>query len=280
MSRMRTAALPSGEPVPVLGQGTAQLGQGRHPRAIEVAALRRGIALGMTVIDTAELYGDGASERLVGDAVAGRRDEVFLVSKVVPTHATEAGTVAACEASLRRLRTDRLDLYLLHWRGHVPLSETLSGFEALQRAGRIRHWGVSNFGIVDMAALARLEGGDAVATDQVLFNLAHRGIEHDLLLWCLDSGITITAYSALDRGRLLHHPVVQAVAERHDATPAQVALAWLIEHEQVIAIAEAGRVDHVEENRRALDLQLEPRDLADLIDAFPPPPGPVPLEVL
>jgi diketogulonate reductase-like aldo/keto reductase len=265
--------------VPVLGQGTWHLGQGRHARATEIAALRRGLDLGLTVVDTAEMYGDGASEKLVGEAVAGRRDEVFLVSKVLPQHATETGTVAACEASLRRLGTGHVDLYLLHWRGRVPLRETLRGFERLRAAGHIRHWGVSNFSVADLAELFRLPGGNRAATDQVLFNLAHREIEYDLLPWCLDAGVPIMAYSPVEQGRLLRDPTVRAVAERHGATAAQVALAWVLDHEHAIAIPEAGTPAHVEENRRALDLRLTTDDLADLLDAFPPPAGPRPLPV-
>ena len=278
-SAVRTIALPSGEPVPVLGQGTWHLGQGRHPRETELGALRRGLDLGLTLIDTAEMYGDGAAEQLVGEAVAGRRDEVFLVSKVLPHHATEAGTVAACEASLRRLGTDRLDLYLLHWRGRVPLRETLRGFERLRKAGRIRHWGVSNFGVAGLAELVRLAGGRNVATDQVLYNLLHREIEYDLLPWCLEAGLPVMAYSPIEQGRLLTHPTLRAVAERHGATTAQVALAWVLDHERVIAIPEAGTPAHVEENRAAVGLRLTAEDLADLLEAFPPPVGPAPLPV-
>jgi diketogulonate reductase-like aldo/keto reductase len=262
-----------------LAQGTWHLGQGRHPRAVELAALRRGLELGLDVIDTAEAYGDGAAERLVARAIAGSRDDVFLVSKVLPHHATTAGTVAACEASLARLGTDHLDLYLLHWRGRVPLTETLAGFAILRRRGLIDHWGVSNFPVAGMAKLVVTPGGAEVATDQVLFNLAHRGVEYDLLPWCEERGIPLMAYSPLERGRLLEHPTVREIAARHGATAAQVAIGWIIEHEQVVAIAEAGTPEHVEENRGALDLHLTAVDLADLVEAFPPPLGPVPLEV-
>lgn len=262
-----------------LAQGTWHLGQARHPRAVEIEALRRGLELGLVVIDTAEMYGDGAAERLVGKAIAGGRDDVFLVSKILPHHATTAGTVAACEASLARLDTDYLDLFLLHWRGRVPLARTVEGFAILHERGLIRRWGVSNFGVDDLAELLVTPGGPSVATDQVLFNLAHRGIEYDLLPWCLDHRIPVMAYSPLELGLLLRHPVVREVAQRHGATAAQVALAWVIEHEHVVAVAEAGTPEHVEENRGALDLDLTAADLADLLDAFPPPIGPVPLEV-
>jgi diketogulonate reductase-like aldo/keto reductase len=277
---MRAVALPSGETIPVLGMGTWHLGEGRHRAEVEIDALRTGLDLGMTLIDTAELYGDGASERLVGQAIAGRRDEVFLVSKVLPHHATFDGTIAACEASLRRLDTDRLDLYLLHWRGGMPLEETVRAFEELKRAGLIRHWGVSNFDITDMAELMDLPGGRAVETDQVLYNLTRRGIEWNLLPWCQRSGIPIMAYSPFEQGRLVGHPVLRGIAVRHRATSAQVALAWVISHPGVCAIPEAGTPEHVGENFEALRVVLHQDDIVELDAAFPPPPHPVPLEVL
>jgi diketogulonate reductase-like aldo/keto reductase len=277
---MRAVDLPSGARIPVLGLGTWHLGEGRHPAAIEIDALRTGLDLGMTLVDTAELYGDGASERLVGQAIAGRRDDVFLVSKVLPQHATFEGTIAACEASLRRLDTDRLDLYLLHWRGPVPLEETVRAFEQLKRAGRIRHWGVSNFDIDDMAELVELPGGRAVETDQVLYNLTRRGIEWNLLPWCQRRGIPVMAYSPIEQGRLVGHPVLRGIAVRHRATSAQVALAWVISHPGVCAIPEAGTPEHARENVAALRVVLHPDDVVELDAAFEPPPGPVPLEVL
>jgi diketogulonate reductase-like aldo/keto reductase len=279
VATVRATSLPSGEVVPVLGQGTWGLAEGKNTWADEVSALRTGLDLGMTLIDAAEMYADGRAEELVAEAIAGRRDEVFLVSKVLPHHATEDGTIEACTASLRRLGTDRIDLYLLHWRGSVPLPQTLAGFAELQRSGRIRHWGVSNFALQDMAELVRLPGGHAVQTDQVLYNLARRGIEWDLLPWCLEAGIPVMAYAPIEQGRLLRHPVLARVAERHGATPAQVALAWVLDHESVIAIPRAGTPQHVRENRAALDLRLTAVDIADLDDAFPPPLGPQPLEM-
>jgi diketogulonate reductase-like aldo/keto reductase len=277
---MRAIDLPSAETMPVLGMGTWHLGAGRRPAEVEIDALRTGLDLGMTLIDTAELYGDGASERLIGEAIAGRRDDVFLVSKVLPHHATFDGTIAACEASLRRLDTDRLDLYLLHWRGAVPLKETVSAFEELKRAGLIRHWGVSNFDITDMTELIELPGGRAVETDQVLYNLTRRGIEWNLLPWCQRSGIPIMAYSPLEQGRLAGHPVLRGIAVRHRATSAQVALAWVISHPGVCAIPEAGTPEHVRENFEALRVVLQQDDVVELDAAFPPPPQPAPLEVL
>jgi diketogulonate reductase-like aldo/keto reductase len=280
VATVRATSLPSGEVVPVLGQGTWGLAEGKHPWGDEVSALRAGLDLGLTLIDTAEMYAGGRAEELTSEAIAGRRDEVFLVTKVLPYHATPDGMAAACKASLRRLGTDRIDLYLLHWRGPVPLPQTLAGFAELQRTGLIRHWGVSNFAIQDMAELVRLPGGDAVQTDQVLYNLARRGIEWDLLPWCLDAGIPVMAYSPIEQGRLLRHPVLGDVAARHDATPAQVALAWVLDHQSVIAIPRAGSPEHVRENRAALDLRLTAADIADLDGAFPPPAGPQPLEML
>jgi diketogulonate reductase-like aldo/keto reductase len=233
---VRTTKLPSGEAIPVLGQGTWYLGEGLRRREDEVAALRLGLDLGLTLIDTAEMYGDGVSEELVGEAIAGRRDEVFLVSKVLPSNATQRGTIAACERSLRRLGTDRLDLYLLHWRGGTPLRETLDAFAALTDAGKIRHWGVSNFDVSDMEELVGLPGGSAVATDQVLYNLTRRGIEYDLLPWCRERGLPIMAYSPIEQGRMLGHAGLRSVAARHGATPAQVALAWLLRQDGLIVI--------------------------------------------
>jgi diketogulonate reductase-like aldo/keto reductase len=277
---VRATKLPSGEAVPVLGQGTWYLGDGLRPREVEIAALRLGLDLGMILIDTAEMYGNGAAETLVGEAIAGRRDEVFLVSKVLPGNATASGTVAACDRSLRRLRTEQLDLYLLHWRGPVPLTETLEGFAALIRAGKIRYWGVSNFDVPDLEELRALPGGREVATDQVLYNLARRGIEWQLMFWCRELNLPIMAYSPIEQGRLLRDPVLQSVAARHGATAAQVALAWVLRHPDVVAIPRAGNPEHVRENRGALDLQLTEQDLAELDRAFPPPSGPQPLEMI
>jgi diketogulonate reductase-like aldo/keto reductase len=275
-----TTTLPDGEPIPVLGQGTWHMAEDPRRWQAEVSALQVGIDLGLTLIDTAEMYADGRAEELVGEAIAGRRDDVFLVSKVLPEHATKRGTVAACERSLRRIKTDRLDLYLLHWREDVPLEATLEGFGALGRAGMIRHWGVSNFDVSDMQELERLPGGTSVATDQVLYNLTRRGIEWDLLPWCRARRIPIMAYSPIEQGRMLKHPVLRKVATRHGATPAQVALAWLLRQELLCAIPKAGTPEHARENRAALEVRLTDQDLAELDRAFPPPDGPRPLEML
>jgi diketogulonate reductase-like aldo/keto reductase len=255
---------------------------GEDPRrhTAEIAALRTGLDLGMTLIDTAEMYGDGASEELVGTAIAGRRDEVFVVSKVLPENASRRGTIAACEHSLRRLGTDRLDLYLLHWRGRVPLAETVDAFERLVRDGKIRHWGVSNFDVDDMEELLAVTGESGPAVNQVLYNLTRRGIEFNLLPWCERRGIRIMAYSPIEQGRLLEHPELLHVGMRHGATPAQVALAWAMRREGVIAIPKASHASHVQENRAALDIELTAEDLADLDRAYPPPQKARPLEMI
>ena len=277
---IRTIRLPSGEAVPVLGQGTWGLADDAHRRTDEIKALRLGLDLGMTLIDTAEMYADGGAEELVGEAIAGRRAEVFLVSKVLPSNATKRGTISACERSLRRLDTDRIDLYLLHWRGPALLEEAFEGFEALLRAGKIRHWGVSNFDISDMEDLVTIPRGSSVATNQVLYNLKRRGIEYDLRPWCRQRQIPIMAYSPIEQGRILDNTTLANVATRHGATPAQVALAWLLEQDGLIVIPKAATIKHVRENRAALDLRLTKTDLAELTMAFPPPTEKVPLEVL
>ena len=276
---VRTVTLPSGDRIPALGMGTWHMGEDPLLRESEVTALRLGLDLGLTLVDTAEMYGDGLTEELVGEALAGRRDEVFLVSKVVPHHATRSGTVAACTESLARLRTDHLDLYLLHWRGRVPLTETLAGFADLLEAGRIRHWGVSNFDVADMDELVGVPGGAAVQTDQVLYNLMRRGVEYDLLPWCARTGVPVMAYSPVEQGLLLGHPAVRGVAGRHGVSAAQVALAWVLRHDTVDAIPKAGTPKHVYEDRAALDLRLTRADLLELDLAFPPPDHKVPLEL-
>jgi diketogulonate reductase-like aldo/keto reductase len=276
---MRTVRLPSGERIPALGQGTWLMGEDPAERDEELRSLRLGVELGLTLIDTAEMYADGAAEELVADAIEGHRDEVFLVTKVLPTNATRHGTKEACERSLRRLRTDRIDLYLLHWRGRLPLEGTVEAFTELKEAGKIRHWGVSNFDAVDLAELIALAGGDAVETDQVLYNLARRQAEFELLPWCRDRGLPLMAYSPVDRGALVQHDVVVEIAEKHDATPAQVALAWVLRHDDVCAIPKAAIHEHVRENARALDLRLDNEDLKLLDEEFPPPRGPAPLDL-
>lgn len=276
----RAITLPSGEKMPVLGQGTWYLGDSAQARSREIAALRLGLDLGLTLIDTAELYGYGASEELVGEAISGRRDEVFLVDKVLPTNATRRGTVESCRQSLERLGTDHLDLYLLHWRGGVPLSETVGAFRDLIDSGEIGQWGVSNFDLGDMTELLAVEGGEDCATNQILYNLTRRGPEHDLLPWCREHDIPVMAYSPIEQGRLLGHPRLAAVAGRHDASPSQVALAWVLRQDGVAAVPRSGNPDHVRDNAAALGLDLTEDDLAELDAAFPPPAGRRPLEML
>lgn len=268
----RTVRLPDGTEVPALGQGTWHMGERRDAARAEADALRRGLDLGMTLIDTAEMYGEGGAEAVVAEAIAGRREQVFLVSKVYPHNASAAGVPAACVRSLKRLRTDRIDLYLLHWRGAVPLGETVAAFEALRAKGMIRFWGVSNLDTDDMRELQAVSGGAACATDQVLYNPATRGIEFDLLPWCRAQGMPLMAYSPVGQGgSLLRNPALAEVARRHGASPAQVALAWVLRHPDVIAIPKAARPEHVAENAAALDVRLTDDDFRRLDAAFPPP---------
>jgi len=277
---IRTTKLPSGEKVAVLGQGTWRLAEGRHSRNEEIKALRLGVDLGMSLIDTAEMYANGDAEVLVGDAIAGRRDDVFLVTKVLPENATRRGTIEACERSLRRLKTDWIDLYLLHWREDIPLQQTVEGFQKLMKEDKITYWGVSNFDVSDMNDLMKVDGGTEVSANQVLYNLTRRGIEFDLISECHKRNIPIMAYSPIEQGRLLSHPIVRHIAEERRATPAQVALAWVIRDDRVIAIPQAGTPDHVRENHGAASVKLTERDLAKLDRAFPPPRSKEPLAML
>jgi diketogulonate reductase-like aldo/keto reductase len=277
---MKTIKLPDGTLVPALGQGTWMIGERAGSRAEEIASLRRGLDLGLSLIDTAEMYGDGASEQLIGEAIAGRREEVFLVSKVYPHNASAKGTVAACERSLKRLGTDRLDLYLLHWRGGVPLAETVAAFEGLIKAGKIRRWGVSNLDADDMDELRGVLDGGNVAVNQVLYNLGRRGIEWDLVPDLAEAGVPIMAYSPIEQARLLRHPGLAKLAASIGATPAQLALAWLLDKPGVIVIPKSGKVAHLEENVKALDVAVTPEIRAELDRMFPPPKGPSSLEML
>ena len=281
---MKTVTLPGGERVSAFGMGTWRIGDKAAARAEEIATLRLGIELGATLIDTAEMYGEGAAESLIGEAIEGRRDEVFLVSKVYPHNATHRGAVAACERSLGRLKTDRLDLYLLHWRGNVPLAETVEGFEALRKAGKIRHWGVSNLDLADMQALASAPGsqtaGRAAQTNQLLHNLAHRGIEWDLLPWLRERRVPVMAYSPLDEGRLLRHPKLADFARRRGMSVSQAALAWLLAKDDVIVIPKTSSRERLRDNLGALDHPLDAAALAELDRLFPPPEGPRPLEMI
>ena len=280
VSHLPPVLLPGGTRVPVLGQGTWNMGDDPARKGEELLALQIGLDLGLTLIDTAEMYGNGKSEHLVGEAIRGRRDEVVLVSKVLPGHASRQGTVSACHASLRRLGTDHLDLYLLHWRGRVPLTETVEALEALRHSGDIRAWGVSNFDPGDLRELAGVPGGEQVATNQVLYNLTRRGIEFDLLPQSQQQGLPIMAYSPVEQGRLAGNAALRMVAARHGVGELQVALAWVLRLPGVIAIPKAAQVSHVRENRAALDLKLTEDDLKALDQAFPPPQRAQALEML
>ena len=277
---MKTVLLPCGETVPALGQGTWNIGDAPAQREAEIAALRHGLDLGMTLIDTAEMYGDGRSESLVAEAIAGRRDQVFLVSKVYPHNASRRAMRSACENSLRRLRTDRIDLYLLHWAGGTPIAETLSAFAALQRDGLIRNYGVSNLDLDAMRELWDQPGGPQVQTDQVLYNLTRRGVEHDLQPWLRQRGLPLMAYSPVEQGRLLSDRRLLDFASRQGVTPAQAALGWLLAQDDVIVIPKTASAGRVQENFDTLAHPLDPMAVAELDRLFPEPRGPVPLEML
>ncbi len=279
MGEIQTTELADGTRIPALGQGTWRMGEDPSRRADECAAIRAGIERGLTVIDTAEMYGEGETERFLGEALQGLRDKVFLVSKAYPQNASRQRLRRACEASLKRLKAETIDLYLLHWRGSVPLAETVEAMEGLREEGLILRWGVSNFDADDVEDLLDA-GGDACSINQVLYNLSRRGPEYDLLPLMEKLAIPIMAYSPVEQGRLLNHPALEEVARRHAATGVQVALAWLLRSANVLAIPKAGTVAHVEENRAAADLQLSDQDLADLDRAFPPPAKKVPLAML
>ena len=273
-------ALPSGNTIPRFGVGTWRMGESARVRADEVKAVRAAIERGVTLIDTAEMYGDGEAETIVADAMGSRRDELFIVSKVLPNNASRRGTIAACERSLKRLGTDRIDLYLLHWRGGEPLPETVAAFRQLKAAGKILDWGVSNFDIDDMHELAALDRDKECATNQVLYNLTRRGIEFDLMPFCRERGIPVMAYSPLEQARMLGDATLRQVAQRHQASPAQVALAWLLRQPGVVTIPKATGLKHLDENIAALDLQLTADDLNALDARFPPPKRAMPLDML
>lgn len=275
----KTVALRDGTLVPALGQGTWNMGDSADTRAAEIAALRDGIERGMTLIDTAEMYGDGRSEALVGEAIADVRDQVFLVSKALPQNASRKRLRNACEASLARLGVEQLDLYLLHWRGPVPLAETVEAMDRLVADGLIARWGVSNLDTDDMAELVDA-GGGACATDQILYNLTRRGPELDLIPWLAERHIPVMAYSPVEQGRLLRNKALCSIAAEFDTTPAQIALAWVLRQESVIAIPKAGSVAHVRDNHAALDLALDRVLFERLETAFPRPKAPRPLEML
>lgn len=271
--------LPSSARMPAFGLGTWRMGENRSRRADEVAAVKLALDLGVTLIDTAEMYGEGVAEEIIADAMAGRRDRVFLVSKVYPHNAGKRTAIEACERSLKRLKTDRIDAYLLHWRGSVPFAETIEAFDRLRRDGKIVDYGVSNLDTDDMEEWVEA-GGANVATDQVLYNLARRGPEYRLIPWCRRRRIAVMAYSPVDQGRILKNGALRRVAERRSATPAQVALAWLLRQDGMVVIPKAVTPEHVREDVAALNLKLDATDLAELDQAFPPPKGAGPLEML
>lgn len=269
-----------GQQVLTLGQGTWNMGDSDLTRGEELKTLRTGIDLGLNIIDTAEMYGSGRSERLVGEAIEGRRDKVFLVSKVLPSNASRHGTKEACEKSLKRLNTDYIDLYLLHWQGRHPFEETVLAMMDLQREGKIRQWGVSNMDVEEMERFYSIEEGYTCAANEVLYNLIRRGIEYDLLPWCRQRRVPVIAYSPVEQGRLLDHPLLAEIGERHHATPSQIALAWVIRKPGVIAIPKASSVRHVQENFKSLFIELTEEDLSQLDKAFPKPDRKIPLEML
>jgi diketogulonate reductase-like aldo/keto reductase len=275
-----SVTLPDGERVPALGLGTWHMGDDRRRAQAEEAAVRLGIDLGLTLIDTAEMYGSGGAEEIVGRAAKGRRDGLFIVSKVLPYNASQKGVIDACDRSLKRLQTDRIDLYLLHWRGSVPLPETLAGFARLKRDGKIRHHGVSNFDVGDLQEWTALAGGEGVAANQILYNLQHRAPEWGLIPWCRERRIAIMAYTPLGQGSFLGNRTLGEIAARHTATPAHVALAWLLRQDGMIVIPKATQLAHVRDNRGAISVKLTDADLAALDRAFPPPKGKTPLGML
>jgi diketogulonate reductase-like aldo/keto reductase len=277
---MRTVALPSGEKVSALGMGTWRMGENMAMRAKEIETLRLGLELGVNLIDTAEMYGEGRTEELVGEALDHRRDQAFVVSKVYPHNASRSGVPAACERSLRRLRSDRIDLYLLHWRGSVPLEETIEAFTMLQRQGKIRYYGVSNFDVTDMEELWRVPGGSSTTTNQVLYNLKRRGIEWDLLPWLRERRVPVMAYSPIEEGQLPLEKGLATVARKSDLTAAQLALAWLFSSNDVIVIPKTSSPSRLQENLRALNHKLTSDQFAELDGLFPPPSRRRPLEMI
>jgi len=277
---MIKVALPFGREVPALGLGTWNIGDDPRHRSREIAALQQGIDLGMTLIDTAEMYGEGASEELIGEAIRGRRSQVFLVSKVYPHNATRKGAVAACERSLRRLGVESLDLYLLHWRGSVPLGETLDVFSELKRAGKIAAFGVSNFDTSDMEEAWGLPHGKEIAVNQILYNLTRRSVEFELLPWLRGRHVPVMAYSPVEQGKLVRNAKLSAIAKKRNATAAEIALAWLLAQPEMIAIPKSGDPKHIEENRAAADIELTSEEVSALEGAFPRPQKRKSLEML
>ena len=277
---MRTIRLKSGQSLPSLGMGTWRMGENSKDFDDEVLALRHGLGLGFSLIDTAEMYGEGGAEEVVSEAIKGRRQSVFLVSKVYPHNASRDGAIAACNRTLKRLNTDYLNLYLLHWRGSYPLSETLEAYQQLTQAGKIRDYGVSNFDTDDMEEAMQVPGGDAIATNQVLYNLSRRGIERNLLPWCTQRQMPVMAYSPVEQGRILNNATLKQLAKERDASAAQIAIAWLLQQPNVVIIPKSSRIDHIEQNYAAQHLALSPQELETLEVAFPAPKKSIPLQML
>ena len=282
---MKCFELPSGQKIPVLGMGTWRMGENVQWRQAEVAALRCGMELGLSLIDTAEMYGEGGAEEVVAEAVGSRRSnsrrsEVFLVSKVYPHNASREGVLAACDRSLSRLKTDYLDLYLLHWPGSFPISETIAAFQALKQAGKIRDYGVSNFDVRGMEAATKVKGGGEIATNQILYNLSRRGVELDLLPWCQQREIPVMAYSPIEQGRLLNEAALKQVAQEKGVSVAQVAIAWLLHQDNVVVIPKSSRIEHIEQNVATLEIALSAEEIEILEAACPAPRKPIPLQML
>ncbi|MEL6880732.1 MAG: aldo/keto reductase [Cyanobacteria bacterium J06607_10] len=272
--------LSSGQSMPKLGMGTWRMGENKRRFDDEVKALRHGLSLGLSLIDTAEMYGEGGAEEVVGAAIAGKRSDVFLVSKVYPHNASREGAIAACERSLKRLNTDYIDLYLLHWRGSEPLADTLDAFDTLKQAGKIRDYGVSNFDVDDMEEAIQLPTGKQIVTNQILYNLSRRGVEHDLLPWCKQQNVAVMAYSPIEQGRLLGNKTLEKLGKAKGVSGAQVAIAWLLHRENIIVIPKSSRIEHIEQNVAAQKIKLSPEDMAELDTAFPAPARPIPLQML
>ncbi|PKE28789.1 hypothetical protein CWS43_20570 [Rahnella sp. AA] len=283
--KAKTVQLPDGTTVPAIGQGTWYMGERNSEFRSEVNALKQGLDAGMTLIDTAEMYAEGGAERVVGEAIAGRRDDVFLVSKVYPHNAGGAKAITACEQSLKRLQTDCIDLYLLHWRGSIPLHDTVAAMEKLQQAGKIRRWGVSNLDTQDMQSLWKVPGGMKCMTNQVLYHAAARGIEFDLLPWCEEHAVPVMAYCPLAQAGQLRHdvltaPVMQQIAKARGVSSSQIALAWVVRSGNVIAIPKAVQPQHVKENAAALTLNLTEDEIAQIDKVFPAPRHKTPLDMV
>lgn len=277
---MKTVKFPNGSTVPALGQGTWGMGEGRNPIDVEADSLRAGLDLGLKLIDTAEMYANGGSERVVGAAIQGRRDDAFIVSKVLPSHASAKGTIEACERSLRNLATDTIDLYLLHWRSSYTLDETVNAFEKLVEQGKIKAWGVSNFDVSDMEELEKIALKDHISADQILYNLSRRGTEFDLIPWCVKRNIPLMAYSPIEQGRILKNNNLQKLAKNLGIAPSILALAWVVHQQLMIAIPKTSSIAHLKENIKAADLKLDQNVLQALDQIFTPPTQKIPLEVI